>query len=140
MIGAIITKKMASRGFDRLNKRDLDSFMSGFADDAVFVYPETVSAGGTFKGKKAIREWCERCLAQFPELTFKVKKRFVENLFAIGFTNTVAVQWDFHCKNKDGIETDNKGVTVIHIKGGKATLVQDYIQDGKTQKVAWSEK
>jgi ketosteroid isomerase-like protein len=140
MIGALIVKKMASRGFDRLNKRDLESFMSGFADDAVFVYPETVSAGGTFKGKKAIREWTERCLKQFPELTFVVKKKFVENLFAPGSTNTVSVQWDFRCKNRDGIETTNQGVTIIHIKGGKAVLVEDYIQNGKTHKITWGEK
>lgn len=140
MIGAIMAKKLASRGFDRINKRDLDSFMSGFGDDAVFVYPETVSAGGTFKGKKAIREWFERCLKQFPEFTFSVKNKFVENLFAVGATNTVAVQWDFHCKNRDGVETSNKGVTVIHVKRGKAVLVQDYIQNGKTHKAAWGEK
>ena len=57
MIGAIIAKKNVRAGLEALNKRDVTTFMSAWADDAVWNYPGDLPVSGRFVGKQAIRSW-----------------------------------------------------------------------------------
>lgn len=138
MIGALIAKYKINHAFDALNRRDFEAFLSDWRDDCTFIYPGNLPASGKFEGKDAIAKWFKNFLNQFPGLTFTVKNLCVDNVFDFVGTNTVAAHWDINLKNKDGKEVQNSGVTVIHIKFGKADYVKDYIFDTDEKfKTAW---
>lgn len=140
MIGAIIAKSKVRSAFKALNRRDLAAFFSGWAEDSVFFYPGDVSASGKMEGKKVIAEWFRKYLDQFPKLNFTLKNVSVENIFAFGGTNSVAVEWDLSLTNREGKDFQNSGVTIISVKGGKVILVRDYILDTSMLKKAWGEE
>lgn len=41
----------------------------------------------------------------------------------------VSAHCDINLMNRDGINIKNSGVTIIHLKFGKAVLVKDYLFD-----------
>ena len=139
MIGAVIAKRLAGSGFDALNRHDLTKFMAAWAEDATFTYPGNVSMSGETKGKKAIKAWFAKMMKQFPKINFTVKEVFVSNIFALGATNNIAVEWDVALTNREGKEIQNSGVTTMRIKGGKAVAVRDYLFNTDLQKEAWGE-
>ncbi len=139
MIGAVIAKRRGCSGFDALNRHDLAKFMAAWAEDAIFTYPGNVSMSGETKGKKAIEAWFAKMMGQFPKIDFTVKEVFVSNIFALGATNNIAVEWDVALTNHDGKEFRNSGVTTIRIKGGKAVAIRDYLFNTDIQKEAWGE-
>jgi len=140
MIGAIIAKSKVRSAFAALNRRDLPGFFSGWAEDATFFYPGNISASGKMEGKKVIEEWFRKYLDQFPKLNFTLKSVSVQNIFAFGGTNTVAVEWDMNLTNREGKDFQYSGVTVINIKKGKVVLVRDFIFDTEVLKKAWGEE
>lgn len=117
----------------------MDAHNAEWADDATFVYPGNLSVSGEFQGKEAIREWFQKFVDQFPLTSFTVKNSCVQNILALGGTNTLAVEWDIKLSNRDGQEFENSGVTTISLKGRKAVLVRDYIFDLEVAKRAWGE-
>ena len=139
MIGAIIAKRKARSGFDSLSRHDLDTFLADWAENATFIYPGSLSVSGETKGKQAIKEWFRKFVEHFPVSSFTVKNICVQNIFALGGTNVLAVEWDIKVNNRDGDEFENSGVTVISLKGRKAVLVRDYIFDLEVAKRAWGE-
>jgi len=139
MIGAVIAKRLAGSGFDALNRHDLTKFMAAWAEDATFTYPGNVSMSGETKGKKAIEAWFAKMMEQFPKIDFTVKEVFVSNIFALGATNSIAVEWDITETNREGKEFRNSGVTTIRVKGGKVVAVRDYISNTDILREAWGE-
>ena len=139
MIGAIIAKSKARSGFDSLSGHNLEKFMADWADDAMFIYPGNLSTSGEIKGKEAIQEWFKKFIEQFPISSFNLKNICVQNIFALGGTNTLAIEWDVKLTNREGNEFENSGVTIICLKGRKAVLVRDYISDLEVTKKAWGE-
>lgn len=137
MIGAIITKAMVRKSFGNFNHRNLDKFMSNWRDDASIIYPSNLTDGGETKGKEAIREWYRKDWAQFPEESFKVENVCIKNMFALGGTNTVTVEWSVKGKNKSKEEFANRGVSVIHLIKGKVALMRAYFFDFDTAKRVW---
>lgn len=138
MIGALVARKAVAEGFEALNRHDLAKFMSNWRDDAVLIYPGETPASGTFSGKAAVEGWFRRFFDQFPRIQIDIQEICVRNIFALGGNNVLAVHWDAHLTNREGREAQNSGVTVIHIKGGKAVLSKDYIFDlGETFRVNW---
>jgi len=69
-----------------------------------------------------------------------VKNVCVENIFAFGGTNVLAVEWDVVLTNQGGKEFQNSGVTVITLDKGKVVEVRDYVFDHEQVKEAWGEK
>ena len=139
MIGAIIAKRMAHAVLDTLNRRDLDTYMSSWAEDSTYIFPGNLPISGETRGKEAIRELHQKYLDKFPLINFTMKNVFIENIFALGATNIVAAEWDLKYKNQEGEEFENSGVTVVHVKKGKAVLVREYIFDVELEKRAWGE-
>ena len=140
MIGAVIAKRRGSLAFDRLNRRELAKSMAAWADDATFTFPGNVSISGETKGKKAIEACFAKMFEQFPRMNFTVKEVFVSNIFALGATNNIAVEWDVVETNREGKEFHNSGVTTIRVKGGKAVAVRDYIFNTDIMKEAWGKE
>jgi ketosteroid isomerase-like protein len=138
MIGALVAKKALASAFEALNRHDLSKFMSAWRDDGVFIYPGEIPESGTFRGKSAVEGWFRNFLDQFPSIRFDVKDICVRNIFDLTGTNTVAVHWNLQLTNRHGRAGQNSGVTVVHIKGGKAFLVKDFIFDlGENFKLNW---
>jgi ketosteroid isomerase-like protein len=139
MIGALIAKKAIANAFEAMNRHDLSGFMAGWRDDGVFIYPGEIPASGTFQGKSAVEGWFRNFFEQFPRIQFDVQDICVRNIFTLTGNNVVAVHWNIQLTNRDGREGQNSGVTVISIKGGKVSLVKDFIFDlGENFKLNWS--
>ena len=139
MIGAVIAKRMAPSVFDALNRHDLDALMDGWAEYGTYIFPGNLSISGETKGKEAIRELLQKFLDKFPLINFTVKNIYIQNIFALGSTNVIAVEWDVKYKNQEGEEFENSGVTIVHVEKGKAVPVREYIFDVELYKKAWGE-
>ena len=139
MIGAIIGAKLVRSQYDRLNRGDIETFMAGIADDATFIYPGNVSVGGEIKGKKAIDEWFHKLMEHYSKISITLKNVFVANVLALGSTNIFAVEWNEIATNRDGKDFKFSGVTIIEVKRGKATRIQEYVYDTDILKKAWGE-
>lgn len=51
--------------------------------------------------------------------------------------NVVTTEWDTILTNKEGKDFQNRGITVIKVKGGWAISVRDYIFYTERLKEAW---
>jgi len=139
MIGAIIGKKMVRSQYERLNQGDIETFMDGIGEDAIFIYPSNVSVGGEIKGKNAINEWFHKLMEHYSKINITLKNVFVTNVLALGSTNIFAVEWDEIATNRDGKDFKFSGVTTIDVKKSKATRIQEYVYDTDILKKAWGE-
>ena len=139
MIGALIAKKMGSKGFEALNQGNLAEFMEKWAENSIFIYPGDLKVSGTFEGKKEIEKWFKHMIEQLPERAFTIQNVYVRDVCAFGVTNGLAVEWEIEVKNKEGKEYKNFGVTVIDIKKGKAVSVRDYFRFTHFLKEVWGE-
>jgi ketosteroid isomerase-like protein len=137
MIGAIVTKAMVRKSFGAFSQRNLDKFMEKWDENASIIYPNNLTVGGETKGTEAIKEWYRKDWEQFPEESFTVKNVCVENMFALGGTNVVTVEWSVKGKNRNREEFSNSGISVIHLTGGKVTLMRVYIFDLDIAKHVW---
>ena len=138
MIGTLIAKKSIAASFEALNRQDLNTFMSGWREDGVFVYPGEIPESGTYNGKDAVEGWFRNFFDKHQKIHFDLQAICVKNIFDLSGTNVVAVHWNVYLTNRDGVEVQNSGVTVIQIKGGKAYHVKDFIFDlGENFKRNW---
>ena len=138
MIGTLIAKRKIPAAFEALNRRDVDTFMTGWSADATFIYPGHISVSGEYVGEAAVRGWFENLIAQFPELRFTVTSVTIAGLFDMTGTNRVIAEWDIEVTNRDGYHAENSGVTSITLRRGKAVHVKDYIFDtGEVWLKAW---
>lgn len=140
MIGAIIAKRKVCSAFASLNQRDISGFLADWREDAIWIYPGSLSISGRIEGKKAIEQWFQKFLERFPKLNFTLKNVCVQNIFALGGTNVVTVEWDIALTNQEGKDFQNSGVTIIKLEKGKAILVQVYIFDHQVSERAWGEE
>jgi len=144
MIGAVLAKQAVRSGFAALNQRDLAGFMKAWADDASWIFPGDLSVSGKFVGKPAVHGWFEKFMRQFPKIRFIVRNLLVDNIFAITGNNVVAAEWDLALTNRDGMDFENSGVTVLTIKNAKVVLGQDYLakialRSGEDYRRLWGE-
>ena len=139
MLGTIIGRSMTAKAFAHLNRRDVDAFMTGVADDAVWHYPGNLSVSGDIRGKDAIREQFNKIFDLFPEISFNVKNIYMKDIFAFGASNIASVEFEVVGTRKDGFKYRNDYMTVIQIKGGKAVRMQEFPFDYDSLKSAWGE-
>jgi ketosteroid isomerase-like protein len=139
-IGAVITKRTIRESFDILNGRDLAKFLTYWADNAVFYYPGELSVSGKIEGKRAITQWYEKFFDQFPTFHYDIKHICIENIFAMGGTNDIAVEAALTLVNREGKEFHTMVVVKIVAQKGKAVLVCKYIFDTQILREAWGEK
>ncbi len=127
MLGAIAAKDNVKAGLEALNRRDVSSFMIGWAEDAVWIYPGDLSMSGRFEGKKAIREWFENLMRQFPQVKHTVNSVSVTNIFDFVGNNVAAAHCDVELTNKDGHCLKYSAVTMLTIRGGKVVEGKNYL-------------
>jgi ketosteroid isomerase-like protein len=139
MIGALMARRAIRSAFEALDRHDLSTFMSGWRDDGVFVYPGAIPESGSFEGKSVVENWFRNFLDQFPAIHFDIRDICIKNIFALSGTNVISVHWDIHLTNRSGREGENSGVTVIEIVGGKVFRVKDFIFDlGENFELNWA--
>ena len=139
MIGAVIAKRMAHSGFDTLNRHDLAGSIDGWAEDGTWTFPGNVPISGETKGKKAFEAALANWMAHFPKINFTIKEVFVSNIFAMGGTNNIAIEWEIAMTNLKGKEFRNSGVSIMRVKGGKAVAEKEYLFSTDILKEAWVE-
>ena len=126
MIGAILARRQARAQFALLNAHDLEGFMKGIADDVVFDFP---GQSGQHVGKAAVRAFFRSMLDQHPEIHFTLRHVAVEDIFSMGGTNTLLVEWDLDYTNLAGQMFHNSGVTSGIARRGKIVRLRDYLFD-----------
>jgi ketosteroid isomerase-like protein len=131
MIGAVIIRRMVRSAFEMMNRGDVDSLMSGWADDAIFDFPSIMSVGGTLKGKKEIAAGFRMAFEVYPKRKYVVRDICFQEVFpllSILFgTYVIMADWTAELTNKEGKELKFDGLTVIHGRRNKHTHVRDYI-------------
>lgn len=138
MIGALVAKAALKKGLADLSNRDLDSFMDAWGEEVVFHYPGKAVVSGTFTGRATVRAWFERMLKQYPEIAFTVTGVSVQNLFDLMGNNVAVAEWDIRLTRNDGKVFENKGISVVRLRRGKAVVVRDFIFDMHKVEEAWS--
>jgi ketosteroid isomerase-like protein len=139
MIGAVMAKKVARSIFDALSRHELAKVTAILAEDATWTFPGNVPISGEAKGKKAFEAAMTNWLEHFPKINFTVKEVFVSNIFAMGGTNNIAIEWEIAMTNLKGKEFHNNGVSIMRIKGGKAVAEKEYLFSTDILKEAWVE-
>jgi ketosteroid isomerase-like protein len=137
-IGVIVGKRKVAGAFEALNQRDLPKFMSGWADDAVYVYPGESRVSGTFTGKAAVEDWFREFLAQFPTFHFDVQEIKAKSMLDFLGTNVFTARWNMPFTNRDGLSDQENGVTVLHTKRGKVFLDEESRENlGESHNLWW---
>jgi ketosteroid isomerase-like protein len=140
MLGAILAKREVRKGFDAINRHDLETVLSMFTDDAAFVFPTGTVVGGRHEGPEARRAWFTQWFDRMPEIHFTLRHVTVDNIFAMGATNVVHAEWDLDEADQEGNTYHVTGVTAFQIEGGKAKLIKDYIFDQDIVSAVWPRK
>jgi SnoaL-like domain len=96
--------------------------------------------GGRFKGRDSIRAWLQRWFNRMPAIRFTLRHVSVENIFAVGASNVVHVEWELDETDQEGRSYYLTGVTAFEVVGGKAKRVKDYIFDQNTIAQIWPSK
>ncbi len=126
MLGAVLSKRAARAVYDALNRRDLDSLLQAMAEDVEFDFP-LEPGDGQHVGKPAVAQWFRTFLDDYPEVAFTLKHVSVEDIFALGGTNTVHAEWDLAYADRDGGQSHSRGVTAISFRRGRIVHLRDYI-------------
>jgi ketosteroid isomerase-like protein len=138
MIGAIILKSMLDRtGTDQINQRNVGQLLSHWTDDATLIYPGNLPFSGEMRGKAMLTAFFEIYLEQFPELEFKTQNSFIKNMFAIGTTNTLAIETAIKYTNRWGYTFENTVTSILELRQGKVYYDKDYYFDVDTLNKAW---
>jgi ketosteroid isomerase-like protein len=139
MIGAFLAKKAARDAFAAINRHDLDAFMAAWGDDPVFEFPKGSVLGGRHRGREQIRAWFARWWDRFPTTEFTIRSISVEDILALGGTNTIHVEWDLVERDRDGRTFEVSGITALRVRGGKVDEVRDYIFSPEVIAEAWAD-
>ena len=137
MIGAFLAKKAALDAFAAMNRHDLDRFMDAWGDDPELEFPGDSVLGGRYRGRGEIRDWFARWWDRFPQTEFTIRSISVEDILALGGTNTIHVEWDLRETDRAGRTFELSGVTALRARGGKVQSVRDYLLDPAVVAEAW---
>jgi ketosteroid isomerase-like protein len=127
MIGAMLSKRAARAVYEAINRRDLDTLLQAMAEEVVFDFPLEPGEEGHHVGKPSVAQWFQTFFDDYPEIAFTLRHVSVEDIFALGGTNTVHAEWDLAYADRDGKRFQNRGVTAIGFRGGRIVRLRDYI-------------
>jgi len=123
MVGAIILKLGARRGWEAINRRDLEPLLKYVTDGSVLEVPGRPPWGGTFVGKEAWRAWFDAWFAGLASFRFRVLNEALTRPFALNFTNVVLTEFELEATTHDGLTFRGRGVDVSEMRRG--TYVSD---------------
>lgn len=138
MIGALLLKWEMRRSFDAMSRKDLAAMMRGWAKDSVFEFPGKTPVSGRHEGKPAIEAFFRTVFARMVTMRFTVKRIAVTHPLALGFTNTVLVEWTAEETSREGVTAHVQGFTVAEFRRGKGIAGRDYIFDVRQLEALWA--
>jgi uncharacterized protein len=137
MLGALLARHAGREAFDAMNRMEVDALLEDWADDAVFEYPGRSTLAGRFEGKEAIRDWFVQRFARLQRVHYTLVHVSVAELFALGGTNTLLVEWLLTEERPDGTVSHLSGVTSAHLHAGKVVQVRDYVFEQDLLEATW---
>ena len=138
MIGSIILKAALEKtGAKSMNLRDVDTMMKTWAHDAVLIYPGNMPFSGKIAGKPMLTAFFETYMEQFPVMEFEVTNTFIDRMFSIGMTNTLATVTNINYTNRFGKSFENTSMSILDIKNGKLVYDKDFYHDVDMLNEAW---
>ncbi|MEX2159320.1 MAG: nuclear transport factor 2 family protein [Dehalococcoidia bacterium] len=117
LAGVILRRSIA-----RVNAGDVGPMLSGYAEDAVLVFPGENSWGGEHRGRAAIKTFLERFVRV--GLQFEAHEVMVSGW---PWRATMCVVFSDHAKDAKGaIVYENHGVIYCKTRWGKITFQEDF--------------
>jgi ketosteroid isomerase-like protein len=129
MIGALLFKIGARRGWTRLEALDADFFIGRLADDVVLECPGHTTLSGRFVGRQAVADWYRRYFGRLEALQVRVLRMAVEHQFAVGLSNTIISEYEEVATLRGGMTLRGRAIDVTEIRRGKTTASRTYIFD-----------
>jgi ketosteroid isomerase-like protein len=129
MIGALILKLGAGRGWDALNRGDLDYFERFLAEDVVFEQPGPPPIGGRVVGKAAWRAMMQAWIDAVTSYHYRVLRIALDRPWALGLSNTVVTEFELTATRADGTTRVSRGVDVSEMRRGKLVSERTYMFD-----------
>src|SRR5437016_4619136 len=117
--------EIARRMYDTAANRGIDAMLGYASDDAVWISDPRVVAGGTFRGKQAVREYLTE-LAVFEEETIELHEVIDCVLGIVTFRATA----------RDGLSVEWLWCHLVSFKGGLVTEWRSYMDRGSAVKAA----
>lgn len=129
MIGALILKFGLRRGWDALNRGDLDYFERYLADDVVFEQPGPPPIGGRVVGKAAWRAMMQAWFDAVPVYHYRILHAALDKPWALTLTNTVISEFEVTETNAAGVTRVGRGIDVSEVRRGKVVAERTYMFD-----------
>jgi len=111
-------RELAALVVTSMDKRDFTLYEKHVAEDAELDFP----GSETVKGCRRIIVFLRAVLRKYPELKFTIENIIVDEVGA-------AVVWANKGKFKNGEPYNNRGITIVQIRGGKIVIISDYFKD-----------
>jgi uncharacterized protein len=141
MIGAMMMQRMVRADFENIfTNRDMKKLMALYADDATLSQAGDLPISGVHRGRNAIEAYFTEFFNHYPKMRVTVRNVFVSNIFAMGTTNEMAIEYDLEYTNREGKTFHNSGISVGRAKGGKIVESKEYIFDADISREAWGEE
>lgn len=114
--------------YQNLSERDMDVYMSKFADDAVWIEPEGSEFGGTYRGKETIRELLTSAFTEWWD-DFEVEpERFID-----ADETVVVIAVERGVFKKTGNRMDARSAHVYDLENGKITRMESFVDSALMQ-------
>ena len=104
--------------FSSLNNRELTKLNDYLDENATFDFPGTK----LIKGRKKILTFFKILFRKYPCLTFTVQENIVDG-------GKVCILWTNEGITSNSTPYANRGVTYVHIAGGKIKFISDYFKN-----------
>jgi hypothetical protein len=129
MIGALILKFGARRGWDAVNRRDLGYFDRYLADDVVLEQPGQPPIGGRLVGKTAWRTAMQAWMDATPSFRYRILHTALDRPWALGLTNSVITEFELTETDAAGNTRCTRGIDVSEMRRGKLVAERTYMLD-----------
>jgi hypothetical protein len=129
MIGALIMKWGARRGWDAINRRDLGYFERFLAEDVVLEQPGAPPFGGRAVGRAAWRAMMQAWVDAVPAYHYRILHTALDKPWALGLTNTVITEFEVTETNAAGVTRVGWGIDVSEMRRGKLVAERTYMLD-----------
>jgi hypothetical protein len=133
MIGALILKLGTGRGWDAVNRRDLDYFERYLADDVILEQPGPPPIGGRNVGRAAWRRAMQAWMDALPSFHYRVLHVALDKPWALGLTNTVISEFEVTETDAQGHTRIARGVDVSEMRRGKLVAERTYMFDPEAE-------
>jgi len=109
---------LAQSIFEAMNSHNLITLEKNLAEHAVLDFPGT----DVIKGSRRIIVFIKALLRKYPRLTFNVDDIIIDK-------ERICVVWHNEGESSTGTAYANRGITLVHLKADKITLISDYFKD-----------